>query len=128
MAHSIRNLQGIASKILFYNKSVGDFDCVLIQLTSIKYMLCFVNIHKEETCNFWKKVYLWSQMSNTHLPKLQTVYSRQKEAKRFNYQVSEAKLWDLAPRIKQSRNYVIVSGHNNENIVQGRCATPRQIL
>jgi len=85
MAHSIRNLQGVASKILFYIKSVIVFDCVLIQLTSIKYMLYFVNIHKEEASNFWKKVYLWSQVSNTHLPKLQNIYSRQKKTKRFNY-------------------------------------------
>ena len=92
MVHSIRNVQRVASKTLFYNKSVCFFDCVLIQLTSTKYMLYFVSIHKEEASNFRKKTDLRSQVGNTHLLELQTVYCQKKKAKRFNYYVSEVKL------------------------------------
>jgi hypothetical protein len=55
-------------------------------------MFYFVSIHKEEASNFRKKADLRAQVSKTHLPKLQTVYSQQKKAKRLNCYVSEAKL------------------------------------
>lgn len=87
MVHSIRNVQRVASKMLFSKKYVGVSDCVLVHLTStrMKHMLYFVSFHKEEAYNFRKKADLRSQVSNTQLPELQTVYSQQKKAKRFNY-------------------------------------------
>jgi len=83
IVHSIRKLQRVASKISFYNKSVGVFDCVLDHLTSM--ILYFVSIHKEEASNFRMKAGLRSQVGKTQLPELQTVYCQQKRAKRFNY-------------------------------------------
>jgi hypothetical protein len=78
-------MQRVASKILFYNKSVGVFDGVLIRLTAMKHMLYFVSIHKEEASNFRKKADLRAQVSNTHMTELQSIYSQQKKTKRFNY-------------------------------------------
>jgi len=85
-------VQRVARKILFYNKSVGVFNCILIQFTSMKHMFYFVSIHKEEASNFRKKADLRAQVSKTHLPELQTVYSQEKKANWFNCYVSEAKL------------------------------------
>lgn len=65
MVHSIRNVKRVASKILFYNKIVGVFDCVLIRLTSMKHTLYFVSIRKEEASNFRKKAYLRAQVRST---------------------------------------------------------------
>jgi hypothetical protein len=90
MVHSIRKVQRVANKILFHNKSVGVFDSILIQLTSLKHMLYFVSIHKEEASNFRKKDDFRAQVSNTRLPELQTVYSQQRKAKRFNYWVKRS--------------------------------------
>jgi len=81
----MRKVQRVASKILFPKKSVGVFDCVPVHLTSMKHMLYFISFHKEEAYNFRKKADLRSQVSNTQLPELQTVYSQQKKGKRFNY-------------------------------------------
>jgi hypothetical protein len=85
MVHSIRNVRRVASKILFSKKSVDVFDCVLVHLTSMKHMFHFVSFHKEEAYNFLKKADLRSQVNNTQLPELQTVYSQKKKAKQFNY-------------------------------------------
>ena len=85
MAPSSRNVQRVERKILFYNKFVGVFDGVLIQLTSTEHnMLYLVSIH-EEASNFREKADLPAQVSNTHLQELQTLYSQQKKANRFNY-------------------------------------------
>jgi hypothetical protein len=68
----------LQAKYCFTINFLGVFDCVPIQLTPMKHVLFyFVSIHKEEASNFRKKADLRVQVSNTHLPELQTVYSQQ---------------------------------------------------